>query len=150
MEPEFNQVQQILGDVFPVRAVEGCFVGVVHRLEDGVERLVRDAKVQEKIDHPCRWADAALVLQGVALEHREEDRDREDELGHAEAAAETADLFDDGFVGQRFASFDGFVVQVLQEMLPCGFDIGGVAVVRDVEDLQANVVVARGISELVE
>lgn len=150
MEPIFNQIQQVLGDVFPVRAVEGCFVSVVHGFEDGVDGLVSDAQVQEKIDHPCRGANAALVLEGVALKHGKEDRNGEDKLGHAEAATETADLFNDGFVGQGFAPFDCFVVQVLEQVLPCGFYIGRVAVVCKVEDLQANVVVARRISEDIE
>ena len=130
--------------------MERRFVCIIHSFEDGVDGLVSDAQVQEEVDHPCRGANAALVLEGVALKHGKEDRNGEDKLGHAEAATETAGLFDDGFVGQGFAPFDCFVVQVLQEVLPCGFDIGRVAVVRNVEYLQTNIVVARGISELVE
>lgn len=47
VEPIPDEIQQVLSDVFPVPAVEGRLVGVVHGFEDGVDGLVRNAQVQE-------------------------------------------------------------------------------------------------------
>lgn len=59
-------------------------------------------------------------------------------------------MFDDGFVGQGRSSLEGVVVRLLEEVLPGCLDVGWVAVVGLVEDLEADVVVASGVGESVE
>lgn len=149
-EPMVNDVKQVFGDVFAVGAVEGGLVDVEHGLEDGVQGLVRDVQVEEEVDDPGGRGDAALVLEGVALQQGEDDGDGEDDFGHAEAAAEVADLFGDGFEGGYFASLGDFIVQGLEKVLPGDFDVGGVAVVGSIEDLETDVVVAGRVGVLVE
>lgn len=150
MEPALDQVQQVAGDVAAVGAVEGRLVVVEHGFEDRIDLLMRHLEIQEEVDHPRRGPHAALVLEGVALQHREEYGHREGDLRHPQAAAQAAHLFDHGLVRLRLTSFHGLVVQVLQEVLPRRLDVRGVAVVGEVEDLQADIIVTAGVGILVE
>lgn len=135
MEPVVDQIKQVLGDVFPVGAMEGRFVRVVHRFEDGVDGLVRNAQIEEQVHHPCRRSHAPLVLQCIALEHWQQDGDRENGLGQPQSATQAPHLVDHSFVGKRLTLLDRLVVQVLQQMLPRRPNICRIPVVGQVEDL---------------
>lgn len=67
-------------------------------------------EVKEQIDDPSWRADVTLVLERVAFNNGEDAGDWEDDLGHAQAAAEGADFFDYCFVGLSLAFGDGLFV----------------------------------------
>lgn len=127
-------MQQIARDVAPIAAFEGGFVGVEDRFEDGEEGFKGDVDVDEGVDDPGGGADAVLEFKGVAFEHGEEVGDWEHGFGEVEAGAEGAEFFADGFVGEGFASVGGFLVGAFEEVLPCGADVGWVAVVGGLVD----------------
>ena len=131
-----------------VVVMEGLFVSVEHALEDGVDRVVRDGEVGEGIDDPGAGRGGVLLgkFVGVSFEEVEDVCHGEHGVVEVKAAAKTADLVGDDLVGLRGVAGlrgggEGFIVGAVDEVVPGGADVGGVAVVGGMVDEEAKVVV---------
>ena len=114
LEPQLNNVDNLVGDIAPIAALERRLVVVEHALQHTEERLERHADVDARVHHPRLRADSVLVLEGVALEDGHHVGDGEHGLGEVEARAEGAHSFADGLVGLRLAARDGLFVGLFE------------------------------------
>lgn len=150
MEPSIQQVQQVVCDKPPVWPVEGRLIGVVHRLQHSVQGFVRHAKIYEQIHHPGCRSDVALELQCIPLQHGNKLTNGENGLGHPQTISETADLVDHRFVRLRWAALNGGVMDPLDQVLPSWLDVGRIAMIGLVEDLETDVMVTGGVGVFIE
>lgn len=90
-----------------------------------------------------------MELEGVPLHQGQNVRDGEHGFREIETGAERADFFDDGFVGEGSAAGDGLFVSAINEVLPGGADVGGIAVVGGLVDQDAKVEVVGLIGVLI-
>lgn len=135
-------MHEMVGDGAAAAADEGRLVVVEDALEHRDELVVRDAQVEEDIDDPRRRRPRpALVREGVRLKQRQHRRHIERRVRQVEACTELADRLRDGFPRALVVEFGGFVC-LLKEVLPCGADVGEVAMVGDLVDEEAEIVVA--------
>lgn len=96
-------------------------------------------------------ADAALELEGVALEEGKKVRDGEGEFGERKTGAKVADGVGDDFEGLwAVGAFERFSVLGFDELAPGIPDVDGVAVVGRFVDEDAEIVVACLVGILIE
>lgn len=135
-------MQQVLRENGAVTPSERCLVRIKHALQNLHEACIGDPEIEEQLHDPALRADVALVLKRVFLEHWNENGDGERSVGQAESLAHPSDLLYDFLPGVgHFGGNSGFV-RLFQEALPCGTDIGGVAVVGGLVDEKTDVEVA--------
>ena len=115
---------------------------VIHVLEGGDDTLVRELDVEEQIWDPSGGC-AARVVECVRLDHGNEHRRGEGELGVAETGAHFADNIDNGFpwVLSGIGIVNDFLVSGCEVVLPSGVYISWGAVVGSVENQKADVII---------
>ena len=142
MQPDSEDMQQVRRESRACATLERRFVRLEEGVESGEEICGRDLQVEEEVGNPGGGADGTLELVRVALEQGDEVGDGKCGGGEVETGAEGTDDVGDALVGRGVAAVEGVVVGLLEQGAPNVFDIDGVAVVGDVVDQEAQVVVA--------
>lgn len=140
-EPETDDINQVVGDEAPIAALEGRFFVVEHAFQHGNHGFVGHLEVDECVRDPGLGRDVVLEFVRVALEHGEEVGHGEHGFREVESLAQAPYFLADAFV-RGLAFRGGLFVDAFEEVLPCGFDVGGIAVVGGLVDEDADVEVA--------
>lgn len=131
---------------------ERCNAAIPQLLDNRYASLKWETDVDEEVWNPPIRTNVTLAFKRVSLDQGNEELGVECIFRAAESVSHLLQDVDDGFVGKEggVGIILCFVVSFVKEVLPGCVDIGFIAVVGCLVDLEADIVIARLIGVVVE
>lgn len=118
-----------------------------HFIEDLKNGLGQEPNFKEQVREPGLGTKLVLLIESIGFEEGDDHIGRKGCFGAIQSLCHVADLGDDSFIGVLSgARFIGSVVYLVEKRLPSCADISIIAVVGNLVDLEADIVVVCSIS----